>query len=89
MLPELKQEISLTLERGNESFEAVVKAIPAERFPRRYGMVTGPDWVESRDTTVTPYYLRDLDRIYYYEYMPEEKTVYVRHSQIMDDPEQK
>ena len=31
-------------------------------------------------------YLKHLDKIYYYEYIPEKKTVYVRHSQIQDDP---
>ena len=27
-----------------------------------------------------------LDKIYYYEYLSDEKTVYVRHRQIQDDP---
>ena len=60
--------------------------MPFERFPRQYGMVVpGEDWLEARDLSATPLYLKNLDKIYYYEYLKDQKTVYVRHSQIMDD----
>ncbi|WP_255444107.1 hypothetical protein [Robiginitalea sp. SC105] len=82
----LKQEIRLSLERDGKLFEATVRSVPAERFPRQYGMVVpGEEWVESRDLSQTPLYLKNLDKIYYYQYLPEEKTVYVRHSQIQDE----
>ena len=86
VIPELKTEITLHLEKGGKLMDAVVTAVPAERFPRQYGMVVpGEEWVESRDLSQTPLYLKNLDRIYYYEYLPDEKAVYVRHSQIQDD----
>lgn len=81
----LKNNIYLTLEKEGQQFEKVVEAVKAERFPRQYGMVVpGETWLESRDLSTTPLYLKDLDKIYYYEYLPESRTVYVRHSQIQD-----
>jgi len=41
--------------------------------------------VTERDTVYTPNYLKYFDRIYYFEYLEESKTVYVRHSRIRDD----
>ena len=45
-------------------------------------------WLDARDNTETPLWLKNLERIYYFEYLPEHKTIYVRHSQIQDDPEE-
>lgn len=86
ILSENKLNITLTLEKDGQLRRETLSAVPAERFPRQYGMVIpGEDWVGSRDTTLNPLYLRELDRISYYEYLPEEKALYVRQSQIMDD----
>lgn len=85
VMPILKNEINLTLEKEGRQFKKVVEAVKAEHFPTRYGMVdTSETWLESRDTRQTPLYLKNLDKIYFYEYLPEYKTVYVRHSQIQD-----
>jgi tetratricopeptide (TPR) repeat protein len=85
VIPTLNNNISFTLEKEGKQFQKVVEAVKAERFPRRYGMVEPSEtWLESRDLSNTPLYLKNLDRIYYYEYLPESKTVYVRHSQIQD-----
>lgn len=84
---ELKNTISLSLEQDGKSFEQLFTAVEAHNLPRQYGMVKpGGDWLDSRDTTKTPLYLKSLDKIYYYEYLPKQKTVYVRQSQIQDDP---
>ncbi|MCX2719639.1 hypothetical protein [Lentiprolixibacter aurantiacus] len=85
VMPVLKNNISLTLEKEGRQFEKTIQAVKAERFPRRYGMVVPSEtWLESRDLSKTPLYLKNLDRIYFYEYLPDSKTVYVRHSQIQD-----
>ena len=85
VMPELKNDISLTLEKEGQKFQKVVQAVKAERFPRSYGMVEPSEtWLESRDLSKTPLYLKNLDKIYFYEYLPESKTVYIRHSQIQD-----
>ncbi len=86
ILKEMNTEVVLTLEKDGKKFDQKVQGVPFERFPRHYGMVVpSEDWLESRDLSKTPLYLKKLDKIYYYEYLKEEKTVYVRHSQIMDD----
>lgn len=83
----LKNSITLTLEQNGKSFEQTFATADAYRFPRQYGFVSlKDDWVSVRDQNATPLYLKNLDKIYYFEYLPEHKTVYVRHSQIQDDP---
>ena len=89
VMPELQQEVELTLEKDGKVTRETLKAVPSQRFPRQYGMVVpGEEWVESRDQSETPLYLKNLDRIYYHEYLPQHKTLYVRQSQIQDDQEQ-
>lgn len=89
VIPGLEMEVELTLEKNGKVSRRKISAVAAERFPRQYGMVVpGEDWVESRDLSETPLYLKNLDRIYYFEYLPEQKTVYVRHSQIQDEKDE-
>jgi hypothetical protein len=89
VIPELEMEVELTLEKNGEVNRSKLMAVASERFPRQYGMVVpGEDWVESRDLSQTPLYLKNLDRIYYFEYLPGQKTVYVRHSQILDEKDE-
>ncbi|MHC4990479.1 MAG: S41 family peptidase [Planctomycetota bacterium] len=87
--PELDNEITLTLERNGTRFEQTITAVQGRGIPRQYGF-TVPDesWLSARDPSDTPAYLKHLDRIYYDEYWPENKTVYIRHSQIQDDPQE-
>jgi tetratricopeptide (TPR) repeat protein len=78
-----------TFEKDGKTFEQIVTALEGFHLPRNYGFVTqGPDWVSVRDQLSTPYYLKNLDKNYYYEYLHESKTVYVRHSQVLDDKEE-
>ncbi|MEL6863095.1 MAG: hypothetical protein AAFP19_01695 [Bacteroidota bacterium] len=83
----LQKEILLTLEKDGQTFEQKIAAIKEASFPLDYGFSKNEgDWLSSRDQSQTPNYLKDLNKIYYYEYLPDSKTVYVRHSQIQDDP---
>jgi tetratricopeptide (TPR) repeat protein len=89
VIPSLEMEVELTLEKDGKVSQNKLMAVPSEQFPRKYGMVVpGGDWVESRDLSETPLYLKNLDRIYHFEYLPDQKTVYVRHSQIQDEKEE-
>ncbi|MBU9935315.1 MAG: tetratricopeptide repeat protein [Ferruginibacter sp.] len=89
VIKQLKQSVTYTFEKDGKTFEQVIAARDAFRLPRRYGFVTpGTDWVSSRSQSEIPNYLKDLDKIYYFEYLPATKTVYVRHSQILDDPQE-
>ncbi len=85
----LKKTVTLQLERDGKTFEKTVEAVPTFRFPRKYSLVApDSDWLSVRDRTTTPFYLKNLDKIYYFEYLPEQKTVYVRHSQIQDEKDE-
>ena len=83
----LQNAITFTLEKDGKTFDQTFPAMESFRFPRKYSLIQpNADWVSSRDQSKTPLYLKNLDKIYYYEYLPETKTVYVRQSQIQDDP---
>ncbi|MBK7475423.1 MAG: hypothetical protein IPI11_05160 [Haliscomenobacter sp.] len=83
----LQNAITFTLEKDGKTFDQTFPAVESFRFPRKYSLIQpNTDWVSSRDQSKTPLYLKNLDKIYYYEYLPETKTVYVRQSQIQDDP---
>jgi len=88
IIQELSTTVEYTLEKDNKIFKQLFKALPkGERVPVNYSLVAQEgDWMEARDQSSTPHYLKHLDKIYYYEYLPEQKAVYVRHSQIQDDP---
>ncbi|MBT8258026.1 MAG: tetratricopeptide repeat protein [Bacteroidia bacterium] len=88
VIDEMANEVELTFEKDGKSFKKKISTLPkGERVPTQYSLVkTDENWLEAREQEMTPNYLKDLDKIYYYEYLPETKTVYVRQSQIQDDP---
>ena len=86
---ELKTTVTYTFEKDGKSFDQTLTAIERFHLPRDYGFVTpGPDWLSVRDQKSTPYYLKNIKKNYYYEYLPDSKTVYVRQSQVLDDPQE-
>jgi tetratricopeptide (TPR) repeat protein len=86
---ELKKTVGYTFQKDGKIMDVSMEAVDAFRFPRKYGFVSpGTDWLSVRIQTDTPLYLKNLERIYYYQYLPETKTVYVRHSQVLDDPQE-
>lgn len=90
IIPELTNEVSFSLEKGGQPMEVTFKALPkGQRPPVEYSLIRQDgDWLEARDQASTPYYLKNLDKRYYYEYLPEEKTVYVRHSQVLHEDDE-
>lgn len=87
--PTLQETIILTLEKDNKTFETTFEPISTEAPPIQYSFLQEADnWVDARDNSSTPLWLKNLDRIYYYEYLPESKTVYVRQSQVQDEEDQ-
>lgn len=86
---ELQSEIVLSLEKEGKQFDITFRGVASERFPGRYGFIQHQgDWLDARDQGETPLWLDQLEKIYYYKYLPEQKAVYVRQSQIQDDPEE-
>ena len=86
---ELKTSVTYTFEKDGKKFDKTIDAIEAFRLPRDYGFAKqNENWMSARNQASSPYYIKNLDKVYYYEYLPETKTVYVRHSQIQDDKEE-
>ncbi len=88
VIKELSESVELTLEKDGKSIKQVFKVLPNNgRAPVEYSLIQQKeDWLDARNQDNVPHYLKYLDKIYYYEYLPEQKTVYVRQSQIQDDP---
>ena len=83
----LKQTISLTLEKDGKTFQHSISSVAPDQIKLQYGLMKHEgEWLSARMQDDTPRYLKNLDKIYYYEYIASEKTVYIRHSQIQDDP---
>ncbi len=86
---ELRSAITYTFEKDGKTFDQAITAIEGFHLPRNYGFSKpGADWVSARDQDATPYYLKNIDKNYYYEYIPQTKTVYVRQSQVLDDAQE-
>ncbi len=84
---QLNPGIRYTFEKDGKTFDQTVVALDAFRLPRTYGFVSrNSGWLTVRDSSSTPHYLKNLDKIYYSEYLPASKTMYVRQSQVQDDP---
>jgi len=86
---QLKNSVTFTFQKDGKTFDQAIDAVDGFRFPRQYGFAdTQKGWVSVRDQSTFPLYIKNLDRVYYYEYLPESKTLYVRQSQIQDDPKE-
>ncbi|MEM1338765.1 MAG: S41 family peptidase [Bacteroidota bacterium] len=85
---ELRNSIEFTLEKDSKILKKVVTAMPAgQQVPRKYGyLFQDENWSEARAQNTIPFYLDQLDKLYFFEYLPIAKAVYVRLSQIEDDP---
>lgn len=85
----LKNAVTYTFEKGGMMIEQVITGIEGLHLPRNYGFVKNEgDWISAREQNVIPYYLKSIEKNYFYEYIPEFKTVYVRQSQVLDDREE-
>lgn len=79
-------KVSLKLEKDGEVFDMEFAPRSLEGATRHYGLLqTGGDWLDARDQGATALWQKDLDKIYAYTYLPEQKAVYVRQSQVWDD----
>ncbi len=86
----LESSIKLTLVKKGKIFIQSFKTLPkGEIVPTSYRhVIKDENWLDARNQVSTPLYLKDLNKIYFFEYLPEQKAIYVRHSQIKDDPEE-
>lgn len=87
---QLEHSIEFTLKKNGEIFrQRFTTLAKGEKVPTDYGYISnGKNWLEARNQEDRPLYLKHLDRVYFFEYLKDEKAVYVRHSQIENDPEE-
>ncbi len=84
------KSVWLEVEKNGKRIKREIIPIPSLRFPGKYNLVqNGNDWLEARKNDERPLWIKNLDKYYYYEYLPDSKTVYVRQSRVQDDPNQK
>ncbi|MFS4491834.1 tetratricopeptide repeat protein [Maribacter sp. 2308TA10-17] len=87
VIPELRNEIALTLEKDGKVFQHTFGTIPLEKMSRGYGFtIPNEKWVSARDQTKTPLFLKHLyEKLYFFEYLEDSKTLYVRQSSVFND----
>lgn len=79
-------KVRLKLEKGGQVFAMDFELRNWEDAMRQYGFLqSGGDWLDAKKQDQTPLWLKDLEKIYEYEYLPEHKALYVRQSQVRDD----
>ncbi|NNM22951.1 MAG: hypothetical protein HKO54_05310, partial [Flavobacteriaceae bacterium] len=90
VIPKFSKNVTMTFEKEGKEFTMDLTAMPdGKLLPTSYSLIQQKgDWLDVRDQSTTPYYLKNLDKIYYYEYIPEHKTVYVRQSQVQDEEDE-
>ena len=86
-----REKVSITFEKNNQEFTIDFKPTRENSPVRRFGWVkTQGNWLSARqETTTLPLYLKHLDKNYFFEYLEEYKTIYVRQSSVRDDRSEK
>ena len=83
-LTENMEQAQLVVEKGGRQVTAVLKPVPAAPGTPLDGWVGhSPDWVDARDpASPLPLWLKDPANIFWYEYLPEKKTVYLQFNAV-------
>ncbi len=79
--------VKMTLEKEGRTFDHEFTAIDLKDKPRYFNFTLPTEtWTTIRNTSKTPLYLKDLkDKLYFFEYLEDSKTVYVRQSSVFND----
>ena len=87
VMDELSTTLTLSVSDGERVEDYAVETVQNLQIPTSYGFVLDAEgWESARENGPLPNYLKELEKIYYYEYLYDEKIVYIRQSQIQDDP---
>jgi tetratricopeptide (TPR) repeat protein len=80
-----KDEIVVSYLKNGKEENVVIKAEVPERIFSETGLVTPAGWTEARKPGDRPLWQKDGSSFRFMEYLPENKTLYVRHSVVNDD----
>lgn len=87
VIPKLSETITLTLKKEGKIFTQVFNTIDIKDKPKTFNFtLPTKEWLTVRNTATTPLYLKHFeDKLFYFEYLEDIKTVYVRQSSVFDD----
>ncbi len=90
VIDQYTDQVTLTLEKDGKRFEHTLSAIPLDEMSRGYGFTNPNDrWLSARAQGETPLYLKHLnEKMYFFEYLADTKTLYVRQSSVFNDEEE-
>ncbi|WP_400078789.1 tetratricopeptide repeat protein [Winogradskyella sp. R77965] len=88
IMKEWSEFVTLTLEKNGEIFDYDFPSIKLDELSKGPTLtIPNDNWLSVRDQSKTPLYLKDLfTKYYYFEYLEDSKTLYVRQSSVFDDP---
>ena len=91
VVPTYGETINLTVEKDGKVFQHDLPTIPLNELSRDYGFtIPNAQWSSSRSQAETPLYLKHLNgKYFYFEYLTESKTLYVRQSSVFDHETEK
>lgn len=91
VVPSYSETISLTVEKDGQVFDYTLPTIQLDELSRDYGFtIPNAAWTSTRTAGETPLYLKHLnEKYFYFEYLAESKTVYVRQSSVFDHDTEK
>lgn len=86
VMPKLTDKVVVTLEKDGKVFDYTFPTIPLKDMSRDYNLtIANEKWLSARNTDKTPLYLKSLnEKFYYFEYLPDTKTIYVRQSSVFN-----
>lgn len=79
------EEVSITYTRNGKEETTVFKAVSDNRNFSMTGLETPQGWTNARTGGNTPLWLKEPSSFRYMEYLPQNKTLYVRHSVTLND----
>ena len=87
VIPALSKDVTVTVEKGGKVFEHTFTAVPLKALSRDYGFtIPNETWMSVRQQDTTPLYLKELnEKFYFFEYVEDSKTLYVRQSSVFND----
>lgn len=90
VIPELTNSVTLTLEKDGQTFTHAFKTIPTKDKPKVFNFTLPTEtWLTVRQTDSPPLFLKHFkDKSYYFEYLEDSKTLYVRQSSVFSDKEE-
>ncbi|MBC2845060.1 tetratricopeptide repeat protein [Winogradskyella flava] len=90
ILKSWSENVTLSLEKDGKTFDYTFPTIQLDDLSKGSTLtIPNDNWLSARDQSQTPLYLKYLnEKYYYFEYLEDRKTLYVRQSSVFDDPKE-